>query len=200
MRKPRALRPGDRVAVVAPASPFKRDEFDAGVAELRDARLRTGLRRERLRAARVCRRAPPTSAPRRSRAPGRIRRSRRSSRPAAATAASRCCRCSTARSSRRSAKAFIGYSDNTSLLTWLTLQCGIVSFHGPMIEGRLARGAAGYDRDTFARCLCRAEPAGEIVHPQLEVDRAGRGDGHAARRHADAADGVARHAVRVRSA
>ena len=35
MRKPRALRPGDRVAIVAPASPFAREEFDAGLTELR---------------------------------------------------------------------------------------------------------------------------------------------------------------------
>src|SRR3954464_4655916 len=35
MRKPRALRPGDRIAVIAPASSFARDEFDAGVEELR---------------------------------------------------------------------------------------------------------------------------------------------------------------------
>ena len=35
MRKPRALKPGDRIAVVAPASAFVRAEFDAGVAELR---------------------------------------------------------------------------------------------------------------------------------------------------------------------
>ena len=35
MLKPRALRPGDRVAVVAPASSFAREAFDAGVAELR---------------------------------------------------------------------------------------------------------------------------------------------------------------------
>src|SRR5205085_9240738 len=33
--KPRALSPGDRLAVIAPASPFARDEFDAGVAEIR---------------------------------------------------------------------------------------------------------------------------------------------------------------------
>ena len=33
--KPRALRAGDRVAIVAPASAFARDEFDAGVIELR---------------------------------------------------------------------------------------------------------------------------------------------------------------------
>src|SRR5690349_14744416 len=35
MLKPPALRPGGRIAVIAPASPFARDEFDAGVAELR---------------------------------------------------------------------------------------------------------------------------------------------------------------------
>ncbi len=33
--KPRALRRGDRVAIVAPASPFPRDEFQAGVEEIR---------------------------------------------------------------------------------------------------------------------------------------------------------------------
>ena len=33
--KPRALKPGDRLAVVAPASPFDREEFEAGIEELR---------------------------------------------------------------------------------------------------------------------------------------------------------------------
>jgi muramoyltetrapeptide carboxypeptidase len=70
---------------------------------------------------------------------------------------------------RRTPKAFVGYSDNTSLLAWLTGQCAVVSFHGPMIEGRIARGAAGYDADTFARVLTRAEAAGRITHPQLET-------------------------------
>src|SRR5471030_1947540 len=35
MRKPRALSPGDRLAIVAPSSPFTREEFDAGVEEVR---------------------------------------------------------------------------------------------------------------------------------------------------------------------
>ena len=35
MLKPRALAPGDRLAVVAPASAFQRDEFDAGIEGLR---------------------------------------------------------------------------------------------------------------------------------------------------------------------
>jgi muramoyltetrapeptide carboxypeptidase len=74
-------------------------------------------------------------------------------------------------------KAFIGYSDNTSLLTWLTLACGVVSFHGPMIEGRFARGAEGYDRDTFERCVCRTAPPGEITDAKLETLREGEAAG-----------------------
>ena len=35
MIKPRALQPGDRLAVVSPASPFNREEFDRGVEEVR---------------------------------------------------------------------------------------------------------------------------------------------------------------------
>ena len=35
MLKPRALAPGDRLAVVAPASPFDREEFDRGIDEIR---------------------------------------------------------------------------------------------------------------------------------------------------------------------
>jgi muramoyltetrapeptide carboxypeptidase len=74
-------------------------------------------------------------------------------------------------------KAFIGYSDNTSLLTWLIQACDTVVFHGPMIEGRLALGEEGYDRDTFLRCLCRTEPVGPIEHPQLETLAPGRAAG-----------------------
>jgi muramoyltetrapeptide carboxypeptidase len=78
---------------------------------------------------------------------------------------------------RRTPKAFIGYSDNTSLLVWLTGACGIVSFHGPMLEGRLARGESGYDRDTFTRVLTRAAAAGAISHAQVEVVRPGEAAG-----------------------
>jgi muramoyltetrapeptide carboxypeptidase len=74
-------------------------------------------------------------------------------------------------------KIFVGYSDNTSLLNWLTLRCGIASFHGPMLEGRFARGEAGYDRDTFMRVVCRPEPAGVITHPAVTVLRSGEAAG-----------------------
>jgi len=176
MRKPRALRPGDRVAVVAPASPFKRDEFDAGLAEIRSLGFEpvyedSVFERQGyvagaadLRAAAFTRawEDPAVAALIAARGGyGSIQMLPLLDREAIG----------------RHAKAFIGYSDNTSILSWLTLQCGIVSFHGPMIEGRLARGEEGYDRDTFVRCLCRAEALGEIAHPRLEVIAPGEASG-----------------------
>jgi muramoyltetrapeptide carboxypeptidase len=53
----------------------------------------------------------------------------------------------------RTPKLFVGYSDTTSLLSWLTCQCGIPALHGPMIDGRLARGSAGYDEGSFVALL-----------------------------------------------
>src|SRR5262249_2287412 len=78
---------------------------------------------------------------------------------------------------RRTPQAVIGYSDDQSLLAWVTGHCGIVSFHGPMIEGRFAKGPDGYDPDTFARVLTRVEPAGRIAHPQIETLHPGEAAG-----------------------
>ena len=176
MRKPRALRPGDRVAVVAPASPFKRDDFDAGLAEIRSLGFEpvyddsvfarqgyvAGAAEVRAAAFRRAWEDPDVAALIAARGGyGSVQMLPLLDREAIG----------------RHAKAFIGYSDNTSILSWLTLQCGIVSFHGPMIEGRLARGQAGYDRDTFVRCLCRAEAPGEITHPRVDVVVPGEASG-----------------------
>jgi muramoyltetrapeptide carboxypeptidase len=176
MRKPRALKPGDRIAVVAPASAFVRAEFDAGVAELQ------ALGFEPVYEESVFERRAYAAGSATTRAAA-FARAWRDPTIAALIAV---------RGGYGSVhllpllgeslllgqpKAFIGYSDNTSLLSWLTLMGGIVSFHGPMLEGRLARGEAGYDRSTFLRCLCRPEPADEISHPQVEVLHSGEAAG-----------------------
>jgi muramoyltetrapeptide carboxypeptidase len=176
MRKPRALAPGDRIAVVAPASPFARDQFELGVAELRALGF-TAVYDDSVFA-----RDGFIAGPGAVRAAAWMRAWTDPS--IAALVAVRggygsvhllpFLDCETV---RRTPKAFIAYSDNTSLLSWLTLACGIVSFHGPMLAARFARGHAGYDRDTFERCLCRAEPAGEITHAGVEIVRAGEAAG-----------------------
>jgi muramoyltetrapeptide carboxypeptidase len=77
-----------------------------------------------------------------------------------------------------SAKAFIGYSDLTSLLTFLVCQCGIVAFHGPTVAGRLSGGTERYDRDSFMRILTEAAPAGALEPGcELEALHAGEATG-----------------------
>ena len=78
---------------------------------------------------------------------------------------------------RLSAKCFVGYSDLTAMLTFLTLNCGVVAFHGPMLEHRFSKGEAGYDRESFRRALCRTEPVGEIAAPTVEALRPGEAAG-----------------------
>jgi muramoyltetrapeptide carboxypeptidase len=176
MRKPRALRPGDRIAIVAPASPFAREAFDAGVAELRRLGFdptydETVFARRSYLAGDAVMRATA------------FRRAWNDDSVAAMVAARggygsvQLLPLLDAAEFRRRPKAFIAYSDNTSLLSWLTLTCGLVTFHGPMVEGRLAKGEAGYDRDTFERVLTRPEPAGAITHEAVESLRPGEVSG-----------------------
>ena len=176
MRKPRALRPGDRIAIVAPASPFSRQEFDAGLDELR----RLGF--DPVYGDDVFARDGYTAGPPELRAKA-LRDAWRDPSVAAIVAARggygsvQLLPLLDPRVLAGATKAFIGYSDNTSLMTWLLQACGVVAFHGPMVEGRFAKGAAGYDADTFERCLCRAEPAGELAPPGLETLVAGEASG-----------------------
>jgi muramoyltetrapeptide carboxypeptidase len=176
MRKPRALRPGDRIAIVAPASPFTREDFDAGVGELRTLGF-DPVYREDVFACDGYLAGPADLRARSFHAAW-------TDPDVAGIVAVRGGYGSVQmlplldpRAMEQQVKAFVGYSDNTSLLTWLNQECGLVAFHGPMIAGRLAKGPDGYDRDTFERCLCRAAPVGEIVHPQLETIVSGEASG-----------------------
>ena len=74
------------------------------------------------------------------------------------------------------------------MLSWLTTQLRHRRVSRPdarRAAWRAARPATIATRSCAA--LCRPEPMGELSHPQLETLRAGRGAGHAGRRHADAA-------------
>jgi muramoyltetrapeptide carboxypeptidase len=78
---------------------------------------------------------------------------------------------------RRQPKAFIGYSDLTSILAFVTTVCGIVSFHGPMLDRRLGAGAAAYDEDSFMRAITKAEPLGELSAGAVETFNTGEASG-----------------------
>jgi muramoyltetrapeptide carboxypeptidase len=74
---------------------------------------------------------------------------------------------------RAARKLLVGYSDITALLDVWTGGAGVVSIHGPMAEGRLARGAAGYDRDSFLRVTTEPMPLGLVAAPEARVLRRG---------------------------
>jgi muramoyltetrapeptide carboxypeptidase len=150
--KPRALKPGDRIAIVAPASPFSRDEFSRGVAEIerlgfvpvyddsvfaRESGYLAGSPEVRTSAFVRYWTDPNVSALLAVRGGyGSVHILPLLDRERVI----------------EHRKLFIGYSDNTSILSWLTCQCGIAALHGPMIEGRLA-GGSGYDQRSFLELL-----------------------------------------------
>jgi muramoyltetrapeptide carboxypeptidase len=176
IRKPRALCPGDRLAIVSPASPFVREEFDRGVDEIR----RLGF--EAVYDDSVFARQRYVSGPAAVRAAA-IHGAWRDPSVSGLIAvrggygSAQVLPLLDRDEARRARKPFIGYSDLTAMLTFLTLGCDVVAFHGPMLAGRLGRGVEGYDAASFMAALCRPEPMGEIAPAGLESIRRGEAAG-----------------------
>jgi muramoyltetrapeptide carboxypeptidase len=168
MLRPNRLSRGSRIAVVAPASAFRRDDFDRGVAEL----SRLGF--DPVWEPSVFERNAYVAGSADVRA-GAINRALQDPDIAALIAvrggygSAQLLPLLDPAQVRAARKPIIGYSDITALLTFVTLQCGVVSFHGTMLEGRLARGEDGYDWRSFERALCSAEPMGAFDAPGVDV-------------------------------
>lgn len=173
--KPAAVTPGGRIAIVSPASPFSREEFDRGVEELRRLGYEPAFEED------VFARSGYVSGPKEARAAAFARAW--SDPSVAALIAVRGGYGSVqilplldAALIRRTPKLFIGYSDNTSILSWLTCRCGMTALHGPMIEGRLANGVASYDAESMVAFM--ANGAGRTLSPDgLAVIRGGEAAG-----------------------
>jgi len=177
MLKPKRLRPGDKVAIVAPASSFVREEFDKGVAELQRLGFEpvfedtvfaqhggylSGEGKVRAAAFLNAWRDPSV------RALIAVR---------GGYGSVHLLPFLEQENLQQTPKAFIGYSDLTTVLTYLTGQCGIVSFHGPMLDRRLSRGIDAYDRDSFVGALTSTEPLGELGADRLETFNKGEAAG-----------------------
>src|SRR5687768_5268161 len=175
MVRPPALRPGDRIAVVAPASGCTQEELARGEAELRrlgfepfhsNAVLERGTfsaGSPETRAADFMRAwADPSVAAlvalRGGYGSAELLPLMQHLRPALAP------------------KVFIGYSDTTALLSWLTCACRVCAIHGPMIDARLAKGAEGYDEGSFLSAISGARGV-ELAPPRLRTLRSGEATG-----------------------
>jgi len=164
IRRPRALQSGDRIAIVAPASGLARDEFARGVAEIarlgfepvyddsvfaRDSGYLAGPAALRAEAFLRYWRDPGVAALVAARGGyGSVQllpiigEALREGPP----------------------KLFIGFSDNTSILSWLTCQGRTTALHGPMLDQRLARGGQGYDESSFLAFV--QDGAGMAIAPE----------------------------------
>lgn len=175
MKRLRRIKPGDRLALVAPASSFPHEEIAAGVAELErlgfeavfdetifdKARFTAGTIDARTRAihrawadpdiaALIAVRGGYGSAELLPYLDSEIMRAGR--------------------------KALIGYSDITALLN-LYLRSDLIAIHGPMVDRRISKGVAAYDEASFLDVLSLAEPAGLMRPDALETLHAGTASG-----------------------
>jgi muramoyltetrapeptide carboxypeptidase len=167
--------PGSRVALVAPASPFPREDFDRGVTELR----RLGF--DPVWDDRVFERQAFVAGPAAARAAELQHALTRPDVDAVIAVRGGYGSLHTLAALdpaaiRRRRTAFVGYSDLTSVHAYLGRRVGLASVHGPMIDGRFAHGTAAYDPRTFLGSLS-VEPLGELSPPGVEVVRRGEARG-----------------------
>ena len=174
--KPPALRRGDTVAVVAPASPFEASQLEAGAAQLRALGLVPRwtdevFARHGYVAGDVATRVRDLEAAWRGPDIGGIFCAR------GGYGSAQLIGSLDPGTVRATPKPFVGYSDLTTVLTWLVCRCGVVAFHGPTVAGRLSRGEAGYDRRSLEAALMSAAPAGELALPGAETLVGGQASG-----------------------
>jgi muramoyltetrapeptide carboxypeptidase len=149
--KPKALRPGDTIGIVASASNIKQDLLDQGCRELESLGFKTQYRPDITSSFRYF------SGPQERRT-GEFLEMLKSPDIAAVF----CARGGYGSghlipkvdrdTMRANAKIVSGSSDITILLNWIE-RCGVVSFHGPMVATTIREGAAGYDRKTLLDLL-----------------------------------------------
>jgi muramoyltetrapeptide carboxypeptidase len=72
-------------------------------------------------------------------------------------------------------KIFTGYSDVSVLLNWLRQSCGFITFHGPMVAMDLARGLAEREEDFLWGTLSGRKPSWRVAG--LRTIRPGKGRG-----------------------
>src|SRR5215469_14195563 len=173
--KPRALRPGDTVAIIAPASYFNRDDFNAGCDALRSMGYQpiydnsifdrdlyfAGSPERRVREleqafeddgvkAIVCARGGYGS----NYLLERVDVTKIAANP----------------------KVFVGYSDLTSLMTHFYDRTGLVTFHGPMVAKDFAK-SDGVDLSSWRCALEQPSPFHPAANRTLEPLAAGKAEG-----------------------
>ena len=175
MLKPHPLVPGDRVALVALASPFDQATYEAGVAEMRQLGLVPVPARDAFARRGYTAGSPATRA--RS-----LLEAWRDPDIAGIMAirggygSAQVLPLLDPELLRAARKPFIGHSDLTALLIYLGRLCGLVSFHGPLVVN-LGEEMPGYDRDSLLAAVSGETPMGVLSTKGVEVVRRGEATG-----------------------
>ena len=171
--KPRSLKPGDTIGIVAPSSPFGRDEFEKGLAMIRGLGFKVclaeGLFERRgylageddLRAARLQQMFVDDAVDGIVCARGGFGALRLLARLDYAAIAGH-------------PKPFVGFSDTTALHQALLTKAGLVTFHGPVVCS-LGQGEEGSGA-SLARVLAGTSPM-EICVEENRPLRKGKAEG-----------------------
>ena len=178
--KPKALKEGDTVAIVAPASNLKSDYLKRGVSELEKLGFKVRydadiLSKDRYTAGSDERRArelmnafadPEIKAVWAARGGyGSMRLLQRLDQEFLKL-----------QPLKLQPKIFIGYSDITALHLYFYRRFGWVTFHGPMAAKDLAGGADHYDEATLLGAIMSAAPLGAIRSERTEMLHTGSGE------------------------
>ena len=175
MIRPPALREGDRIAVVAPASPFDREEFDRGLEELRSLGLEPVFNDS------VFERSDYLAGSASERARNFVEAWRDPSIAAVMAVrggygSAQLLPFLNASDFRTNPKVLIGCSDITSLLNFASIQGEMNVFHGPMVV-TLGKGKGLYDRSSLIGQIMSGTPYGPLVCDGVEVLKSGSSRG-----------------------
>ena len=173
--RPPALQPGDTVGIIAPASGFRRDEFEAGCAELRRLGyqpfyLPSIFERDGYFAGSTQRRIDE------------LHEMFRRPEVKAVLCARGGYGCNyllpllDLELMRANPKIFAGCSDVTTLLTYLCDAAGLITFHAPMVAGDFAR-RSGFDESSWLAAVSGREVEMSFRPEQVQSLTKGLGEG-----------------------
>lgn len=168
--RPPRLKPGDTIGVVAPAGAFDREIFAQGLSTLQSMGFQTRVPDEVYEKTGYL----AGSDAQRARLVNRLFKDPDIQAIVCARGGFGCLRMLPQvdfDSIRAHPKAFVGYSDITALLATITLRCGLVTFHGPMVTPLAT--APELTRDTLVAAIASDTPL-EISPAAGIVIRAGR--------------------------
>jgi muramoyltetrapeptide carboxypeptidase len=172
--KPAALRPGDTIGIVAPASNIKEDLLQQGCRELEGLGFKTLYRPDITTSYRYL--------------SGTRERRRGEFLEMLQNREVRAIFCARGgygsgqllhdihpKLIRQNAKIVCGSSDITLLLNWIE-RAGVVSFHGPMVATAIRQGSEGYDRQVLLDLLQNKQPV-RFPTAGTKILRAGSAEG-----------------------